>query len=108
MMRLVIVALTLFVSCSDSKSDFNVQLESEITNPVFLEMFNEYSKIIHDYHLIIDSDKIEDIAKIEDITKRASLWIDRWDKEIKNADLSLKEKLELIIEYDKLNEKYGR
>ena len=108
MIRLVIVALTLIVSCSDSKSDLNVQLESEITNPVFLEMFNEYSKIIHDYHLIIDSDKIEDIEKIEDITKRASTWIDRWDKEIKKADLSLKEKLELIIEYDKLNEKYGR
>ena len=93
----------MFVSCSESKSDFNTQLESEITNPVFLEMFNEYSKIIHDYHLIIDSDKIEDIAKIENITK-TSAWIDRWDKEIKKVDLSLKEKLELIIEYDKLNE----
>ena len=98
----------MFVSCSDSKDDSNVKLKSEITNPVFLEMFNEYSEIIHDYHLIIDSEKIEDIEKIESITKRASSWIDRWDKEIKKADLSLKEKLELIIEYDKLNDKYGR
>ena len=98
----------MFVSCSDSKDDSNVKLKSEITNPVFLEMFNEYSEIIHDYHLIIDSEKIEDIEKIESITKRASSWIDRWDKEIKKADLSLKEKLELIIEYDKLNDKYAR
>ena len=108
MMRLIIIALTFFVSCSDSKSDLNVQMESEITNPVFLEMFNEYSMIIHDYHLIIDSDNIEDISKIESITKRASSWIDKWDKEIKKGNLSLKEKLELIIEYDKLNEKYNR
>ena len=108
MIRLIIIALTFFVSCSDPKSDFNAQLESEITNPVFLEMFNEYSKIIHDYHSIIDSDNIEDLSKIEGITKRASSWIDRWDEEIKKADLSLKEKLELIIEYDKLNEKYSR
>ena len=107
-MRFVILALALFVSCSDSKDDSNVKLKSEITNPVFLEMFNEYSEIIHDYHLIIDSEEIEDIEKIESITKRASSWIDRWDKEIKKADLSLKEKLELIIEYDKLNDKYGR
>ena len=107
-MRFIILTLALFISCSDSKDDFNVELKSEITNPIFLEMFNEYSKIIHDYHLIIDSEKIEDIEKIESITKRASSWIDRWDKEIKKADLSLKEKLELIIEYDKLNDKYGR
>ena len=107
-MRLIFIALTFFISCSDSKSNSNNQLESEITNPVFLEMFNEYSKIIHDYHLIIDSDKIEDISKIENITQRASAWIDRWDKEIKKADLSIKEKLELIIEYDKLNEKYAK
>ena len=107
-MRFVILTLVLFISCSDSKDDFNVELKSEITNPIFLKMFNEYSKIIHDYHLIINSEKIEDIEKIESITKRASSWIDRWDKEIKKADLSLKEKLELIIEYDKLNDKYGR
>ena len=107
-MKLIILALTFFVSCSESKSDFNIGLESEITNPVFLDMFNEYSKIIHDYHMIIESDKIEDIAKIENITKRASAWIDRWDKEIRKSDLSLKEKLELIIEYDKLNNKYGK
>jgi len=79
----------------------------DITNPIFLEMFNEYSSIIHDYHKIIDSKDIKEISNIESVTKRASVWIDKWDKEIKKADLSLKEKLELIIEYDRLAEKYN-
>ena len=79
---------------------------SEISNPVFLKIFNEYSAIIHDYHMVIDADDFNDISEIESITKRASLWVERWDKEIKKADLSLNEKLELIIEYDKLSEKY--
>jgi len=79
---------------------------SEISNPVFFKMFNEYSSIIHDYHSIIESKDFEDISEIESVTKRASLWAEKWDKEIKKADLSLGEKLELIIEYDKLSEKY--
>ena len=83
-------------------------MTSEISNPVFLEMFNEYSAIIHDYHMIINAGEVTDISEIESVTRRASLWVERWDKEIKKADLSLNEKLELIIEYDRLSEKYKK
>ena len=96
----------LLSSCSEPEVKSSEETSSKISNPVFLEMFNEYSDIIHDYHMIIKSDRINDISAIESITKRASLWVEKWDKEIKKADLSLNEKLELIIEYDKLSEKY--
>ena len=105
MLKFCILALVIVLSCSDStKSD--KPITSEISNPIFLQMFNEYSSIIHDYHMIIESDEFGDVSDIESVTKRASLWVEKWDKEIKKADLSLNEKLELIIEYDKLYEKY--
>ena len=94
-------------SCSNSKEE-SKEMTSEISNPIFLEMFNEYSAIIHDYHMIINAGEVTDVSVIESVTKRASLWVERWDKEIKKADLSLNEKLELIIEYDRLSEKYKK
>ena len=105
MLKFLIFILSIFFSCSDS-IDSDKPITSEISNPIFLEMFNDYSSIIHDYHMIIESDEFSDISDIESVTKRASLWVEKWDKEIKKADLSLNEKLELIIEYDKLYEKY--
>ena len=94
-------------SCSDLGKE-SKEMTSKISNPIFLEMFNEYSAIIHDYHMIINAGEVTDIFEIESVTKRASLWVERWDKEIKKADLSLNEKLELIIEYDRLSEKYKK
>jgi len=105
MKKINLLALVLFLSCADSEKS-SEPVTSQISNPIFLEMFNEYSAIINDYHMIIDSDDFNDISEIESITKRASLWAERWDKEIKKADLSLNEKLELIIEYDKLSDRY--
>lgn len=102
-----VLILVILFACSDSNKS-SKKIVSEISNPIFLEMFNEYSAIIHDYHMIIDTEEIGDMSEIESVTKRASLWIDKWDKEIKKADLSLNEKLELIIEYDRLSEKYKR
>ena len=105
MKKINLLILVLLLSCSDSAKSTEA-MTSQISNPIFLEMFNEYSTIINDYHRIIDSDDFNDITDIESITKRASLWVERWDREIKKADLSLNEKLELIIEYDKLSERY--
>ena len=105
MLKLYILTLVIALSCSDSTKK-DKAITSEISNPIFLEMFNEYSAIIHDYHMIIASDEISDVSDIESVTKRASLWVEKWDKEIKKSNLSLNEKLELIIEYDKLSEKY--
>ena len=105
MQKLNLLVLVLILSCSDTEKSGEA-ITSEISNPIFLEMFNEYSAIIHDYHMVIDADDFNDISEIESITKRASLWVERWDKEIKKADLSLNEKLELIIEYDRLSEIY--
>ena len=68
MSKLSIFTLVLILSCSDStKSD--KAMVSEISNPVFLKMFNEYSSILHDYHSIIESEDFEDISEIESVIK---------------------------------------
>ena len=74
-------------------------------------MFNEYQGIIDEYEAIIstlDLDDFSRISEVESITKRASLWIDKWEKAIKKENLSHKEKIEMINEYERIFKKYGK
>ena len=74
-------------------------------------MFNEYQGIIDEYEAImssLDSDDFSGISEMESVTKRASLWIDKWEEEIKKADLSHKEKIEIIDEYERISKKYRK
>ena len=82
MKKINLLALVLFFSCADSEKSSEA-MTSQISNPIFLEMFNEYSTIINDYHMIIDSDDFNDISKIESITKRASLWAESGIKKLR-------------------------
>ena len=105
------IGLILFLSCGDSGEKAKEKISSKITNPIFLEMFNEYQSIIDDYEMIVsslDADNFNSIPEVESITKRATAWIDKWEKEIKNANLSNKEKIEIINEYEKLFENYKK
>ena len=56
----------------------------------------------------LDTDDFSSMPEVESITKRATAWIDKWEKEIKNANLSNKEKIEIINEYEKLFENYKK
>jgi len=105
------LGLILFLSCGDSGEDTKEKISSKITNPIFLEMFNEYQSIIDDYEAVVlnlDIDDFSSISRVESITKRAAAWIDRWEKEIKKANLSNKEKIEIINEYERLFENYKK
>ena len=93
------LGLILFLSCGDSGKDTKEKISSTITNPIFSEMFTENQGIVDEYEAMmssVDSDDFSKISEIESITKRASLWIDKWEKEIKKANLSHKEKIEMI------------
>ena len=104
-----IVILILFLACSDTSKDSEEMVSSQIENPIFLELFNEYQSIIDEYEAILlslDSDDFSRISEMGLVTKRASLWVDKWEKEIKKANLSHKEKIEIIDEYEKIFKKY--
>ena len=106
-----IVILILFIACSDTSKDSEEKVSSQITNPIFSVMFNEYQSIIDEYEAImssLDSDDFSRISEMELVTKRASLWIDKWEKEIKKSNLSHKEKIEIIDEYEKIFKKYTK
>ena len=106
-----IVILILFLACVDTSKDSEEKISSQITNPIFSEMFNEYQGIIDEYEAImssLDSDDFSRISEMESVTKRASLWIDKWEREIKKAKLSDKEKIEIIDEYEKIFKKYTK
>ena len=100
-----IAILILFLACSDTSKDSEEKVSSQITNPIFSGMFNEYQSIIDEYEAIMSSLDLDDFSRISEmelVTKRASLWIDKWEKEIKKAKLSHKEKIEILDEYEKI------
>ena len=106
-----IAILILFLACTDTSKDSEERVSSQIENPIFSEMFNEYQRIIDEYEAIIsslDSDDFSRISEVESITKRASLWTDKWEKEIKRANLSHKEKINIIDEYERISKKYRK
>ena len=83
-----IAILILFLACADTSKDSGKRVSSQIENPIFSEMFNEYQGIIDEYEAIMSSLDSDDFSRISDvglITKRASLWIDKWEKEIKKG-----------------------
>ena len=86
MNKFSIIILILLLGCGDSSKEAKGKISSEVINPKFSEMFNEYQGIIDEYETImssLDSDDFSKISDIESITKRASLWIDKWAQEIK-------------------------
>jgi hypothetical protein len=104
-----IAVLILFLACGDTSQDSKKKISSTITNPIFLGMFIEYQGILDEYEAIMrnmDSDDFSKISNIESIAKRVSGWIDKWEKEIKEADLSHEEKIEIINEYERISRKY--
>ena len=106
-----IAILILFLACADTSKDSGEKVSSKITNPIFSEIFNEYQSIIDEYEAImssLDSDDFSRISEMESVTKRASLWIDKWEEAIKKENLSHKEKIEIINEYEKLFKKYQK
>ena len=106
-----ILILILVLACADTSKQEGGKVSSQITNPIFIEMFNEYQTIIDDYETIVSSLNVDDFSRISDmesITKRAASWANKWEQEIKKADLSNKEKFEIINEYERLFEKYKK
>ena len=111
MNKINIAILILFLACADTSKDSGKRVSSQITNPIFSGMFNEYQGIIDEYEAImssLDSDDFSRISEMESVTKRASLWIDKWEREIKKANLSHKEKIEIIDEYERISKKYRK
>ena len=108
---LSILILTLFFACTDVSEEKDARVSPEITNPIFIEMFKEYQSIIDDYEAIVsnlDTDNFNNISEIESISKRATLWVNKWEEEIKKANLSNKEKNEIINEYEILLKNYRK
>jgi len=107
--KVYILVLILLFACGDTSKDSEGGASSKITNPIFLEMFKEYQGILDEYEAImlsVDLDDFNKISNIESIAKRVSTWIDKWEKEIKEADLSHEEKIEIINEYERISRKY--
>jgi len=111
MNKVNILILILLFACGDTSKESEERVSSQITNPIFLEMFKEYQGVLDEYEAIIlsvDLDDFNRISNIESIAKRVSTWIDKWEKEIKRVDLSHEEKIEIINEYERISRKYRK
>ena len=74
-----------------------------------LSMLKEYESILDELQslsLAVDSKNLQALSDVTKISQKATRWVEKWKKEIKNQNLSSDEIDQLIQVYEDLLKKY--
>jgi len=74
-----------------------------------LSMLKEYESILDELQslsLAVDSKNLQALSDVTKISQKATQWVEKWKKEIKNQNLSSDEIDQLIQVYEDLLKKY--
>ena len=74
-----------------------------------LSMLKEYESILDELQslsLAVDSKNLQALSDVTKISQKATRWVEKWKKEIKNKNLSSDEIDQLIQVYEDLLKKY--
>tara|TARA_B100000676_G_C17382075_1_gene485971 strand:- start:56 stop:436 length:381 start_codon:yes stop_codon:yes gene_type:complete len=120
--KYLLIIFFIFIGCQESNNkdlyDSSIEHKSSIKiveqEPLSsyskcLSMLKEYESILDELQslsLAVDSKNLQALSDVTKISQKATQWVEKWKKEIKNQNLSSDEIDQLIQVYEDLLKKY--
>ena len=100
----------LYDSSIEHKSSIKIVKQEPLSSySKCLSMLKEYESILDELQslsLAVDSKNLQALSDVTKISQKATQWVEKWKKEIKNQNLSSDEIDQLIQVYEDLLKKY--
>ena len=100
----------LYDSSTEHKSSIKIVEQEPLSSySKCLSMLKEYESILDELQslsLAVDSKNLQALSDVTKISQKATQWVEKWKKEIKNQNLSSDEIDQLIQVYEDLLKKY--
>ena len=100
----------LYDSSIEHKSSIKIVKQEPLSSySKCLSMLKEYESILDELQslsLAVDSKNLQVLSDVTKISQKATQWVEKWKKEIKNQNLSSDEIDQLIQVYEDLLKKY--
>ena len=120
--KYLLIIFFIFIGCQESnnKDLYNSSIEHKSSIKIVeqeplssyskcLSMLKEYESILDELQslsLAVDSKNLQALSDVTKISQKATRWVEKWKKEIKNQNLSSDEIDQLIQVYEDLLKKY--
>ena len=120
--KYLLIIFFIFIGCQESnnKDLYNSSIEHKSSIKIVeqeplssyskcLSMLKEYESILDELQSLsvaVDSKNLQALSDVTKISQKATRWVEKWKKEIKNQNLSSDEIDQLIQVYEDLLKKY--